>query len=93
VTTEEFVNAKTLKEALSAWRWDSFISEETGDLVDLTFNGEKLGDDETFFETLAPFVKAGSYIEMEGEDGGHWKWKFDGKTMTEVSGKVVYEDD
>ena len=44
------------------------------------FSGEKLGDDYSFFFTIAPFVEDGSYIEMLGEDGDKWRWIFkDGK--------------
>jgi len=91
VTTEDFVNAPTLDKAIEAWRWGCFISEETGDLVEICFDGEKLGDDTILLKALAPFVEAGSYIEMEGEDSCHWKWIFDGKTMEERQGRVVYE--
>ena len=92
VDTKKFVNAETLADALGEWRWNCYIREDTGDLVEITFDGEKLGDDEILLSAIAPFVEAGSYIEMEGEEGCHWKWCFDGKTMTEKSGRVVYED-
>lgn len=91
VTTEKFLKAETFAEALGEWRWDCFI-DESGDLVEINFNGEKLGDDAILLKAIAPFVEAGSYIEMEGEDGCYWKWIFDGKTMIEKTGRVVYED-
>lgn len=91
VDMKELADAKTLPEALQAWRWDGFVEGE-GDLNQICFQGEKLGDDEILMNTLAPFVEAGSYIEMEGEEGCHWKWCFDGQTMTEKTGRVVYED-
>ena len=91
VDMKELADAKTLPEALMAWRWDCSIND-AGDLVEINFDGEKLGDDPILLEAIAPFVEAGSYIEMEGEEGCHWKWCFDGKTMTEKSGRVVYED-
>ena len=91
VSTKEFVKAKTLPDALVAWRWSGFIND-AGDLVEINFDGEKLGDDPILLEAIAPFVEAGSYIEMEGEEGCHWKWCFDGKTMTGKQGRVVYED-
>lgn len=91
VNTKEFVKAKTLPEAIQAWRWEGFVND-AGDLVEINFNGEKLGNDAILLEAIAPFVEAGSYIEMEGEEGCHWKWCFDGKTMEEKQGRVVYED-
>jgi hypothetical protein len=91
VDTNKFVKAETFAEALGEWRWNCFIND-AGDLEEINFDGEKLGDDAILLEAIAPFVEAGSYIEMEGEEGCHWKWCFDGKTMTEKSGRVVYED-
>jgi hypothetical protein len=91
VDMKELADAKTLPDALVAWRWSGFIND-AGDLVEIDFDGEKLGDDAILLEAIAPFVEKGSYIEMEGEEGCHWKWCFDGKTMTEKQGRVVYED-
>lgn len=91
VDMKELADAKTLPEAIKAWRWTGFV-EPDGDLTEINFDGENLGDDVILLEAIAPFVKAGSYIEMEGDEGCHWKWCFDGKTMTEKTGQVVYED-
>jgi hypothetical protein len=57
-----------------------------GDAVHIEFRGEKLRDDTEMFRALGPFVEAGSYIDMEGEDGYIWSWRFDGHKMTEVPG-------
>lgn len=89
VETTAFLNAKTLPDALMAWRWKATVSEKTGNIIDLFFIGEKIGDDEVLFNALAPFVERGSYIEMEGEDGNYWKWVFN-KKLTSLEGKVVY---
>lgn len=35
-----------------------------------------------FIEAIAPFVKAGSYIEMAGTEGAAWRWVFDGKKVS-----------
>lgn len=40
--------------------------------------------------TISPYLKEGSYIEMPGEDNSQWKYVFDGKTMEEKEGTVVY---
>jgi len=32
-------------------------------------------------ETLAPYVEAGSFIEMAGSKGGAWRWLFDGEKV------------
>lgn len=89
VDTNGFVNAATLADAIGAWRWSTTVIN--GGIVDIYFKGEKLGDDMILFEALAPFVEDGSFIDMEGEDGSLWRWVFDGKTVREVEGRVVYE--
>ncbi|MFX8696332.1 hypothetical protein ABTM58_19800, partial [Acinetobacter baumannii] len=40
-----------------------------------------LGGEEEFLKLLAPFVVAGSYIEMTGEDGAQWRYVFDGESV------------
>jgi len=55
------------------------------------FIGEKLGDEIEMFKVIAPWVKAGSFIEMVGEDGSRWRWMFDGKTVKEKNAKVVWD--
>ena len=92
VTTNDFLKANSLEDALGAWRWSCSISEDTGDLVELNFDGEKLGNDEILLEAIAPFVEPGGYLEMSGEDDALWRWKFDGKKLTEVHGEIVWPD-
>lgn len=82
--------AKTLTEMLDAWRWE-LIKNDNGDFVSIQFQGEKLGDDEVMFKAIAPFVEAGSWIEMDGEEQAIWRWVFDGKTVVENHGEVVFK--
>jgi len=91
VDTTGFKKAKTLAAALEAWRWDV---EMDGDynIVGINFGGEKLGDDEILFRTVAPFVESGSYIEMRGEDGCLWRWRFDDGGFRTQDSKLVWED-
>ena len=90
VTTSEFVNAGTLKDAIRAWRWEVDIDDE-GNVCHLWFEGEKLGDDAVLFEALAPYVEDGGYIEMSGEDGALWRWDFNNKSMTEQFATVRWD--
>lgn len=55
----------------------------------LLFDSKK-GDEDVLLQTLAPFIEAGSYMEWRGEDGYLYRWEFDGTTMTEKSGEVVW---
>ena len=72
-----------------AWRWTVGFSP-AGDIDTISHDGEKLGDDNVLFDAIAPFVKAGSYIEMSGEDGERWRWLFDGKNMVEKTATVTW---
>jgi len=91
VTTSDFLNAETLEDALDVWRWEADTDEE-GNIVDISFIGEKLGDDETLFKSIARFVNPGCYIQMEGEDGTLWRWVFDGANCKEVVAKVSWPE-
>lgn len=68
---------KTLEEALKNWRYD--YSDDY-----IYFTGEKLGDDNKLWGTLAPLIEEGSYIQCHGEDGFIWRWVFDGTGMKEI---------
>jgi hypothetical protein len=81
--------SKTLFHALEDWGWDADV-DANGDIIDICFLGEKLGDEIKLFKALAPFVEADSYIEMQGEDGDLWRWVFDGKAMVEKKPSTVW---
>jgi hypothetical protein len=91
VSTEEFANAQNLKAALMAWRWKPKFSPEDGSIVGISFMRDKLGDEATLFAAIAPYVEAGSYIEMGGDDGQFWRWVFDGQYVYEVRGRLRFE--
>lgn len=85
-----YVNRDTLEAAIVDWRWELYL-DDNGDVNDIGFIGEKYGDEEHLFNALAPFVEPGSYIEMSGEEYEIWRWKFDGESMKEVGGTVIFE--
>jgi hypothetical protein len=87
---EDFYKQGDLTKILNAWRWNPNFDME-GNVVNIEFTGEKLGDDQILFDAIAPFVKEGSYIEMRGEDGAIWRWVFDGKTCEEKQAKISWE--
>lgn len=86
VELNDFVNSTTLAEVLDAWRWEP-RQDKDGNIVGISFVGEKIGDEEILWNTLAPYVRKDSYIEMGGEDGACWRWVFNGTTCTEISPK------
>ena len=86
VDMTQLANADTLVEAFDAWR---YIFTETDEGVRLEyFNGEKLGDDAFLWETMSPFINDGS-IEVHGEEGEFWRWKFKDGTYNEVQLRLV----
>jgi hypothetical protein len=86
----DFHKINDFKEMMDEWGWEVVFDEE-GNVTDLRFEREKIGDEVILFCAIAPFVDAGGYIEMQGEDGALWRWKFDGKTCVEVAAKVSWE--
>lgn len=62
--------------------------DDDGNIVDISFYGEKLGDDLNVFQKIAPYVRAGSFLEMEGEDNEIWCWVFQNGKCREVKAKV-----
>lgn len=45
---------------------------------------------ESFFNIIAPYVEAGSYIAFQGEDDSVWAYYFDGRKCEEYWGMVVF---
>lgn len=77
-------------EMLREWRWD-LAMDITNNVLGIHFVGEKMGADELLFDTIAPWVEKGSYIEMQGEDGNIWRWVFDGKHCHEKYAKLSFD--
>ena len=49
-----------------------------GNIDSAWFRAEKLHDQYAMLKEIAPFVREGSYIEMQGEDFKRWRWAFYG---------------
>jgi len=71
-----------LVEAFTEWRYEVDVDNE-GNIRLNYFNGEKWGDDETLYATIAPFV-ADSSIMVIGEDGDIWGYEFENGSMFET---------
>ena len=87
VNMNELANAETLVEAFDAWRY-VFTENEDGVSLDY-FNGEKLGDDDFLWGTMAPFIQDGGYITVIGEDDSFWRWKFNNGVYEEVELRLM----
>jgi len=90
IDTDRLLEAKTLEDALFIARWDANIDAE-GNISDIWFHREKLGDEDALFQVIAPYVKEGSYIQMCGEDNSMWRWTFNGKECVEIQAHVSWE--
>ena len=77
---ENFYKKETLDEILDDWRYEVEYDNE-GNVVNIEFTGEKLGDDEILFRQIAKFVEHDSYITICGEDGEQWRWVFENGQM------------
>lgn len=86
-----FLDSKDVEEIFKCWRWSIELDPDTGNIVDIFFDGEKMGDDEALLKAIAPFVKAGSFIEMSGEDNAMWRWCFDGEKMVEKLPTITWD--
>jgi hypothetical protein len=47
-----------------------------GNIASVWFRAEKLHDQLSMLQAIAPYVREGSYIEMQGEDYKRWRWEF-----------------
>jgi hypothetical protein len=83
------LEANTFEKAMSEARFDPDFDED-GNVVDLTFNGQKLSDEEEILSAIAPYVKDGSYIQMRGEQNEQWRWIFQDGKIKEVYADVVW---
>lgn len=75
----------TAEQILAAYGFTLEFSND-GDLIDLSYDG-KTGCEEDLLSAIAPCVKAGSAILWEDEDGGRYRYDFDGRSMT-----ITYDD-
>ena len=89
---EELAKAETLDAALRLWGW-KLETDSAKNVVGILLEGggKKFLNDDVLFETIAPFVEKGSFIEMQGADRSLWQWEFDGKKLVTKEGRVVYD--
>lgn len=66
------------------------VAENEDGSLSLLWYDCKSGQEELFLETVAPYVKPGSYIDWRGEDGSLYRYEFDGETMEVKTGTVVW---
>jgi hypothetical protein len=79
----------TLEEVFDTWGYEADV-DESGNITGLSLTNEKLGDELKLFQAIAPWVKAGSYLEISGEEGALWRWVFDGSACSEKTPKIEW---
>ena len=79
----------TLEEILSECCWNA-ETNVAGDIVEMYLEDNVLGDEEEWMEVIAPFVKPGSWLAFEGEDGYIWCYYFDGEHCSEHHGVITF---
>lgn len=90
ICCNEVIRAKTLEEAMRKCRYSVRIDFDDN-IIDICFEGEKLGDDLIVFNVIAPFVRDGSFLEMRGEDNERWRWLFKYGVCREVYPTVTWD--
>jgi len=73
--SSNFADKNTFESIMSAWRW-SVMYDKEGNVIDIDFKGENLGDDALLLSAIAPFVEEGSYICIEANISDKWTWTF-----------------
>ena len=54
------------------------------------FMGDKLGDDQELWSWMAEHVAEGALITCMGEDEYQWRWRFNGTSLHEETGFVIW---
>jgi hypothetical protein len=81
--------ATTIEEVLDHFGWAP-EHDDKENIIDLYFENEKIGQEDLLFKTIAPCVREGSFLDIDGEEGEMWRWYFDGTDMIEQLGTVSY---
>ena len=90
INTKEYKDAQTLQDALSAWHWRT-DTDNDGNIVNLHFDGEIFEDEQFLFDAIAPFVKEGSYIQIQEGDRTNWRWIFIKRECIIEQGTLAWE--
>lgn len=91
-----FVSTENAGRVLAAMRHQPYELkfDDDGNITGISFYGEKLGDELEVFQKIAPYVRSGSFIEMEGQDNELWRWVFQNGKCREVKAtiRVTWEE-
>lgn len=81
----------TFDAALNCIGWQLADHGQQSGWVEVERHCEKYREEELlFWQTVAPVVEGGSFVEFEGEDGQLWRWDFRRGKLTESSGSIAW---
>lgn len=80
----------SLEDILASFGWIVETVDKQGNITDIYFDLECLGDEDEWFDVIAPYVRKGSWLAMEGEDGDIWCYYFDGSHCTTHEGCITF---
>lgn len=80
----------SFEEGMDDWRYPVTTDDE-GNVTGISFDGEKIGDEDHLFRAIAPFVTPGSWLEFQGEDGSRWRVTFTGTEVTHSYATISYD--
>lgn len=83
---------ESLVELLDDCCWRVEDLDDDGGIAYMYLDDNVIGDEEDWFKVIAPYVKPGSYLVFEGEDGHIWCWYFNGRDCTAHVGTIIFPD-
>jgi len=89
VNNKELARAQTIRDAFLAWRYR--VDFDKDGICSISFDGDKLGEDDALFNAISPYVENGSFIEMHGDDGYLWRWVFHNGECKEIRPTITWD--
>ena len=88
----DLLNEGDLMAYFVQWQYAVTINVTSGDIVNISHEGEKIGQEESLWEQIAPWVQDGSHIDCQGEDNDLWRWQWrEGRVYT-IEAEITYPD-
>lgn len=86
----KYEDCQTIQEIFEYWGWYIGVAF-SGNVVEIAFQGDSLGNEDVLFRAIAPFVKDGSFIHMKGDGAEYeqWKWIFKNGEMKQVFAEIT----
>lgn len=69
------------------------IDDKTGDIINIEYINEKIGNLAEALKYIAPFVEDGCYIEFGGEDGALWRYMFSNGACKEIAPEIKWSNE